>query len=231
MALVDFSYDKHVSPHVFFSGRVCHDLNNIITTAMGAVSLLQFKAPMESTFRGELDRLDRSIEALSQFTKRIERVFLDSFDNRIPYNLTRLIKMTIDEFQSPKLEIRFDGDSVRPSAIDVSAVQSMIKEILTNSIDSMAGEGVIDVSLRQLAAGGSHACQLTIADSGKGIAEDNLSEVFGAFKSFEKRGNLVGLGLAYVGSVVHHHGWSMAIESELDKGTKIHISIPLEPAP
>ena len=199
-------------------------MNNIITTAMGAVSLLQFKAPMESTFRGELERLDSSIEALSQFTKRLERIFLDSYDNRIPFDLNRLIKITNGELGMTNFDVHYEGEVVNLPGIDVAAVQVMLKELFTNAAEAQGGKGEAWISLKKI---NTETCHLCIWDHGKGIPQDLMDEIFTPFKSYEKRGNLVGLGLTYVGSVVHHHGWSLAVESEEGKGTKVHISIPL----
>ena len=190
---------------------------------MGAVSLLQFKAPMESTFRGELERIDRSIEALSQFTKRLERVFLDMFENKIRYDFHRLIRATLAEFQSPRFSVQYSGVANILVNMDVTAVQGLLRELLQNSQESCHGKGAVNVQLKR----NEQHVELLISDSGKGISAEHLDEIFTPFKSFEKQGNLVGLGLAYVGSVVHHHDWKMTLASKPGQGTAVSIHMPV----
>ena len=43
MASVRFDPARDLDPYIFFTGRICHDLNNMITSASGALSLFEFK--------------------------------------------------------------------------------------------------------------------------------------------------------------------------------------------
>jgi len=71
--------------------------------------------------------------------------------------------------------------------------------------------------------------QLTISDTGVGIAASDLPHVFERFyraSNSPDRGPGGGLGLAIVKRIVERHNGSVAIQSELDKGTSVIVRFP-----
>jgi two-component system NtrC family sensor kinase len=71
----------------------------------------------------------------------------------------------------------------------------------------------------------SRRARLTVADQGKGIDSATLERIFEPFFSTKKRGT--GLGLAIVKQIVEQHGGTISVQSEIDKGTKFIIDLPL----
>ncbi|VTP98101.1 ATP-binding protein [Sphingobacterium daejeonense] len=70
--------------------------------------------------------------------------------------------------------------------------------------------------------------EYTIADNGIGIAKEELSMIFDSFKRLSNAGNFegTGLGLSIVKRIVDRLGMQIKIESELGKGTTIHLLFP-----
>jgi signal transduction histidine kinase len=73
----------------------------------------------------------------------------------------------------------------------------------------------------------------TVADTGKGIPEEHLPHIFGRFYRVDRARTLksggTGLGLSIVEQIVKAHGGSVAAESEVGKGTKFTVQLPLQP--
>jgi len=69
-------------------------------------------------------------------------------------------------------------------------------------------------------------CALPFAYSGEGIRAEDLPHVFDPFFTTKDYGT--GLGLSVVHGIIQEHGGQIEVESELDKGTAFHISLPLE---
>jgi signal transduction histidine kinase len=64
-----------------------------------------------------------------------------------------------------------------------------------------------------------------IADSGGGIAKENLDKIFEPFFSTKKEGS--GLGLAVSYGIVHNHQGQIEVESEAGKETRFRITLPV----
>jgi signal transduction histidine kinase len=72
--------------------------------------------------------------------------------------------------------------------------------------------------------GASHVC-LALIDTGKGMKPEVLRQVFRPFFSTRQGGT--GLGLPYTRKIIEAHGGTIDVESEVDKGTKFTLRLPV----
>jgi signal transduction histidine kinase len=102
-------------------------------------------------------------------------------------------------------------------ALTCNAVEAMPKggELLLT-----AANVILDKTNRVYLSKGRYI-QLTLADQGIGIPENELSHLFNPFFSTKPQGS--GLNLAIAHSVLKRHGGSIAVESATGKGTKFHL--------
>jgi signal transduction histidine kinase len=68
---------------------------------------------------------------------------------------------------------------------------------------------------------------IRVSDTGHGIPTEYLSKVFDPFFTTKDVGKGTGLGLTVVHGIIHEHGGSIAVESEVDRGTTFTITLPL----
>jgi len=68
---------------------------------------------------------------------------------------------------------------------------------------------------------------IAVADTGKGIPENDLPRIFDMFFSTKEKG--IGLGLPFCKRVVEAHGGSIEASSEVGVGTTFSIIIPVNP--
>ena len=66
--------------------------------------------------------------------------------------------------------------------------------------------------------------RVSIADKGIGIPKEHLSRIFDPYFSTKQRGS--GLGLATTYSIVKNHGGFLTVDSQLGRGTTVHINFP-----
>ncbi|MEQ1934512.1 MAG: HAMP domain-containing sensor histidine kinase, partial [Fimbriimonadaceae bacterium] len=123
------------------------------------------------------------------------------------------------------VELRLDDKPV-PILGDSSQLERVIFNLIENSRRHTA-EGCILVELY-----GNGEATLKVTDTGKGIAREHLPHVLDRFyrvdSSRDRDHGGAGLGLAIVQEIVHAHGGVLRIESEVDLGTVITVSIPLK---
>ncbi len=108
---------------------------------------------------------------------------------------------------------------------DAESLRSVLTNLYINALQAIDGKrGSLTVRLSS-ETGGQRA-RLEIADTGQGIAPENLSHLFEPYFSTKETGT--GLGLAIVKKAVDDHGGTIDVQSELGKGTTFSITLPTE---
>ena len=107
-------------------------------------------------------------------------------------------------------------------------LQEMVYNLCDNAIKYNADGGSVDV---RVGAEGGSAC-LTVRDTGIGIPPEHQSRIFERFyrvdKSHSKASGGTGLGLSIVKHAVAYHHGTIALKSEVGKGTEIAVRFPQE---
>jgi signal transduction histidine kinase len=94
--------------------------------------------------------------------------------------------------------------------------------LLQNAREAMEGKGRITLTVERLEDG---KARIEVADSGPGIPADQVGRIFEAYYTTKPRGT--GLGLAIVKNTVEVYGGAIRVESELGKGARFIITLPL----
>jgi signal transduction histidine kinase len=93
-----------------------------------------------------------------------------------------------------------------------------------NALDATSAGGHVEI---ETSREGDDAVALTVADSGVGIAAENLPKIFSPFFTTKPVGQGTGLGLAICHGIVGSHGGEIKVESEEGKGTRLSLVLPL----
>ena len=114
---------------------------------------------------------------------------------------------------------------------DERAVRQVMLNLLSNAVKFTADGGGVVV---RVAEDGDRV-RIEVADTGVGIAADKIERVLEPFEQADNRYNRsaggTGLGLALVNALVKLHGGSVRIESEVNVGTTVTVSLPVNPVP
>ncbi len=124
-----------------------------------------------------------------------------------------------------------------PSGLDSvfcepESTEAALRAVIKNGIEFNRQDGEVKLEVRRVVRGKEPWLQLRVSDTGSGIAEADLENVFQAFWQGDdtdagKRYG-IGLGLAIAQRVVENHGGSIAIDSTLGEGTEVVLSLPQE---
>jgi two-component system NtrC family sensor kinase len=106
---------------------------------------------------------------------------------------------------------------------DENEIQQALIALMINAVEAMPGGGNLKLTTRCNADG---SLQIILADSGVGIAPEDLPNIFEPFFTTKTGGQGIGLGLSVAYGIVERHGGTLSVESELGKGSVFTLTFP-----
>ncbi len=223
------------------AGGIAHDFNNLLTVISGHTGILlamenlspQITEPVREISEASRRAADLTRQLLTFSRKQV--IELQVVDlNEVVRNVGKLLRRILGEDIS--LEVDF---SPGPTSIkaDLGMIEQVLLNLAVNSRDAMPKGGKLRINTSSVMIDESQARQnpeasigrfvcLTFADSGSGIAPENLPRIFEPFFTTKEMDRGTGLGLATVyGIVKQHQGW-IQVTSQLGKGTTFQILLP-----
>jgi two-component system NtrC family sensor kinase len=107
---------------------------------------------------------------------------------------------------------------------DENQIRQALVALFVNAVEAMPGGGMIRVNVDALRS--EEDITLDIADSGTGIAEEDLPHIFEPFFTTKTEGKGTGLGLSVVYGIVKRHEGRLSVSSEPGKGTRFSMVLP-----
>ncbi len=126
-------------------------------------------------------------------------------------------------FLSIQTERRYAEDAPLVQ-LDIAQMQEVFLNLILNAVEAMNGKGRLTVATETVEDG--QAVRVSIADTGCGIAEDQLERVFEPFFTTKEVGKGTGLGLSISRGIVESHGGTIWAASKPGEGTTFFIRLP-----
>jgi len=224
------------------AGGVAHDFNNILTAIIGYCDLMLLRhQPGDGDYddiqqiKNNSNRaasLTRQLLAFSrQQTLRPQVLQLANVVADVSSLLKRLLGETV------RLELHH-GRAMGAVRADPGQLEQVIINLGVNARDAMPKGGVVHISTKavgqdEVRAMGSDILPigdyvlLSVEDSGVGIPKENLAKIFEPFFTTKEVGKGTGLGLSTVYGIVKQSGGFIFAESEVGKGTRFDIYLPV----
>jgi PAS domain S-box-containing protein len=167
----------------------------------------------------EIDRLDAVVKRFLDFTRPVE-VKLESTD------LAELLRdvMSVAQPQLQKAGVTVE-ESLGAEVPDVWADRDLLKQavlnLVLNAVDAMPNGGELRLNLKRR----GELAEISVSDTGRGIAPENRQKIFQLF--FTTRPGGSGIGLATTFRIVQLHNGSIDFQSEAGRGTTFRIELPL----
>lgn len=238
--IVIFRQKKLAELKTNFINNMTHELKTPVSTIILGTQMLR-DSDVEKTpevYRQVLNSITDESKRLNFLVEKVLQMSL--FDReKVAFKMKELdiqeliigvvgtFSLKVESFGG-SIDIDLDADHT-----DVYADEMHITNVLFNLLDNAIKYRREDVPPRLIVGTyneGNHLC-IYIQDNGIGIKKEYLKKVFDRFFRVPT-GNVhdvkgFGLGLAYVAKIVADHGGTIRAESELGKGTRFIISIPL----
>jgi len=206
------------------AASIAHEIKNPLAGISGAIQVLQdgLEAgdPRQEIMKeivSQVRRLDSRVRELLMLSRPWQ-------PEKQLCNLQSLIEVISSSAQEQEAfaEIRFifDGEEEVMAPVDPTFFEQVLWNLLHNAADAMPDGGEIRYSFSQKEG----LVLLTVADTGTGIPENQLERIFRPFFTTKTRGT--GLGLAICQKIMQAQGGSIAVSSEVGRGTEVTLSFP-----
>jgi len=104
--------------------------------------------------------------------------------------------------------------------LDDSSIRGALMNLMLNAIEAMSEGGTLSVAIERTA----EMIRLEIADTGRGIGEEEAKKIFEPFYTTKEQG--LGLGMPYAKKIIDQHGGTISLSSRAGQGTTISIALP-----
>ncbi len=220
------------------AGGVAHDFNNLLTAILGYSDMLLVDLQPGDPHRADVEEIHRAGTLAAGLTRQllafsrkqiIHPTVLDLNDvvSDIRTMLGRLIGDDV------KVVLSLGHELARVNA-DRGQVEQIVMNLAVNARDAMPHGGTLTIATANVELDEDYAAThvdvkpgsyvaLTVTDTGTGIAPQVQARLFEPFFTTKEVGKGTGLGLATVHGIVKQNGGSVAVSSELGKGTSFHV--------
>ncbi len=221
---------------------VAHELRAPLSVLQGNLwAILNDAYPLEKT---EISRLYDETRLLSRLVEDLRELALADagqlYLDLHPTDVAPIIRHTVDNFalaaEAQELNITAQlPDDLAPVQADADRVAQVLCNLLVNALRHTPSGGSVTVSVNSMV----EALEIAIADTGEGIAPDDLPHVFERFwradparsrsrvSDEERLAGGTGLGLSVAQSLVEAHGGRIWVESTPGEGTVFRFTLPL----
>jgi PAS domain S-box-containing protein len=230
------------------SAGMAHEIKNPLVSLKTFAQLLperyqdsDFRDTFSNLIGHEIDRIDSLVNQLLRFARPAKPILKPLHAHEVLEKALTLIGHRLYQ-KDIKLTRSWgaDADTIHG---DADQLEQVFLNFFLNAMDAMKTHGELSVQTEVRAdeqwvntqsygngqnngdGRGREALRITIRDSGEGIRVEDIPHVFDPFFTTKDYGT--GLGLSVVHGIIQEHGGQIEVESELQKGTAFHISLPL----
>ncbi len=236
---------------------LAHEVKNPLGAIKGAAQLLEELGvgatdgdPQIEEFLGiileETDRLNRVVASFLDYAR-------PHAGNPVPVDVNGAVRRTVQILASQQaegVEVNLELSNTLPRAcIDPEKLRQVLLNLVHNAIHAMDGRGCVTVATTQRRTtrgtwapqpsersssvftddAGAEVVEISVHDTGPGISQKVLKNLFVPFFTTKEKGT--GLGLAISQSIVQNAGGSIYVQSQTGAGTKFVISLPAAAEP
>ncbi len=209
---------------------VAHEVNNPLSNISSSCEILleeldeTDKEWQKGLLRKVLEQVDKArgiVLDLLEFSRNKE--FVKEW-----LSLDGLLKGSVDLLHAevpPNVSITTKIDSDMMVYGDKQRLQQAFMNLISNAVQAIDGPGEVTVTASK---NNDRSVDVTIKDTGKGIAEENVQKIFDPFFTTKDVGRGTGLGLFITHEIITRHHGTITVKSEPGKGTGFKVHIPPE---
>jgi len=222
------------------TGGIAHDFNNLLTVISGNLQLLEADAPEDPATRETLESASRAVERGAALTRKL--LAFSRRQHLLPRavrtvqllsDLSDMLGRTLGERIAVTAECTNDVPAVYA---DPGELEAALLNLALNARDAMPRGGKLSITARTHHVPSMEAdarlepgsyVMFAVTDTGVGMRPEILAHVLEPFFTTKGAGKGSGLGLSMVYGFVKQSGGHLNIDSQLDRGTRVELYLPV----
>jgi len=212
------------------ASQIGHEMRNALQIFKGNFQMACQYRSNDERFQKYTIRCTQSFDRLEIYSRNLLTLGKPKPSNLCKFNIIEAINKTIDKLNEINILKYYDisrnyNFSSQEIYGDPVQIDQMITNLLINAHHAMQQSGELSIGVQ--CGDARDFVDISIQDTGSGIAEENLDKVFEPFFTTKPEGKGTGLGLAVIKKIVDNHHGKIMIRSKVNQGTTVTVSLPL----
>ena len=213
---------------------IAHEFNNLLQIMSGHAEYAQRTKKLKD--------MEEALDIVGETSERVSKIIKDllTFSRRDPIerrlcDITKLVdfvvSLTEEQLKKHNITVTRKYKKIPNVEVNEGEIQQVFLNMVTNARDAMLPkEGKLEIGIKKV----KDNVEISFNDTGKGIKEENLGNVFEPFYTTkgaiggDTRTQGIGLGLSVSYGIVERHKGTIEVESKVGKGTTFTIKLPLK---
>ena len=224
------------------AGGIAHDFNNILSPIMIHAEMAMMELPPDSPVQNSLRQIFQAGERAGGLTKQILTFSRMRQRERSPFKMGLIVKECLKMLRATlpaTIEISQNLESGPDTVLcDITEINQVLMNLCTNAAHAMRDKGgELTIALAQehldIEAADKFSdlnpgfyLKLTVSDTGHGIDNETMKNIFEPYYTTKGPGEGTGMGLAVVHGIVRSYGGDIRVESQPGRGATFHVLLP-----
>jgi len=209
------------------SAGIAHELNEPIGSVLGFAQLIQKSPDTTELVKKDIEKIMKASLHAREVVKKLMLFARQMPPQKIRVNLNRIIKEGLYFLESRCAKenikvIRLLSGDLPDVKADPAQMTQVLVNIIVNAIQAMPDGGQLTIQTKST----QKSVSLIVEDTGMGMEEKVLKQIFLPFFSTKDVGKGTGLGMSVVHGIVTSHGGTINVDSRVGHGTRFEIQLP-----
>ena len=209
------------------TASIAHEINNPLQSVLNCLHLAERK---ELSVKEREDYLALSKEELNRLMQTVRRM-LDFYRpgalERTPTDIAEIIQKVLKLLEKQLEQNNIQVKNIFSKNVPVinlvsNQIQQVFFNIVLNAMDSMPSGGKLTIEGGQK----SNSVEIMFKDTGRGVREDQIQQIFEPFMSTREDGSGLGLSVSY--GIITAHGGNLELVDDQKKGACFRITLPIK---
>ncbi len=209
------------------SAGMAHEIRNPLTSIKGYAQFIKLELgesnPLNEDINiiiNEVDRLNGILDRFLAFARPSQPKLESCNVNDI---INDIVKLLSKDTLPKNIILKTELETLPDSSLDYEQIEQAVLNVAINALQAMKNGGTLTLSTHYNVI--EKLVEISLADTGPGITNENLEDIFEPFYTTKPKGT--GLGLAITSTIIESHKGFIEVKSVPEQGTQFIIKLPI----